>query len=533
MEIRVRKKKMSNDMSNNSYPLPKFSMLNFRTQGDMNFTESQRLNKATGKQDTFYDFQNEAGYNYKLMTPPCESRYPWLAEGGNYNKSKFAKTPSTSHIVATLLKEGGSERFQSERDDFFARLAELNKSGLDQMYDADIGGAATAARNKAKRYYKSKTPEEQEAKARENFHKSATVPLKTLEGETKVTIRCKAFNRDGNPRSVRYVQTTGGKYVEMDEVPDVYSGAVLGMVFTMRPYCMSKDKYGITYTLVPDVIIYSTGTPGGSSVPQEVIDTPMREYKFETVEGQNGKYYVNTKDTEGRRFMTRFPSNELEWNDLQSGTLGKFSGVTPATAKFTGTLKEDTANPESVAFFDYVEKFVKSGVQHCLDDDRLLTKAKAEIEDNAREMAAETGESFEETFRTMIDDIFNAPVVKRDDNDYRQVKITARQYPYDNEETPNVIPLHDADGANVTETIELRRGAKIAPVVSPSFYFLADGGFGMKFDISLRNGIRVDSNPDASASGDAVLYSMDEEPVSNKRARDDDGEESAKRARVA
>ena len=522
---------MSSSMTN--YPLPKFSMLNFRTQGDMKFAESQRLNKATGKQDTYFDFQNEAGYGYKLMTPPCESRYPHIAEGGNYNRSKFAKTPATSNILATLLKDGSSDRFKSERADFFERLAVLNKSGLDQMYDADIGGAATAARSKAARYYKSKMPEEQEVKARENFHKSAMIPLKNRDGEMQVTIKCRAYNRDGNPRSIRYVQPSGGKYNEMAEVPEVYSGAVLGMVFTMRPYCMSKDKYGITYTLVPDIIVYSTGTPGGSSIPMDVIDTPMRAYNFETVEGQNGKYYLNTKDTEGRRFTTRLPSHELEWNDLQSGTLGKFSGVTPATAKFTGTLKEDTANPESVAFFDYAEKFVKDGVQYCLDDANLLSKAKAEIEDNAREMAAETGESYESTFRTMIDDVFNAPVVKRDDNDYRQIKITQRQYPYDNEETPNVIPLKDANGANVTDTMELLRGAKIAPVVSPSFYFMPDGGFGIKFDISLRHGIRVDSNPEASASGDAVLYSMDEEPVSNKRARDADAEGDAKRVRVA
>lgn len=517
-----------------SYPLPKFSMLNFRTQGDMKLSESQRLNKATGKQDTYFDFQNVAGYGYKLMTPPCESRYPHIAEGGNYNRSKFSKTPATSNIVATLLKDGGADRFQSERDDFFAHLAELNKSGLDQMYDTDIGGAATAARNKAKRYYKSKTPEEQEEKARENFHKTAMIPLKNRDGVSQVTIKCRAYNRDGNPRDIRYVQPSGGKYTEMDDIPDVYSGAVLGMVFTMRPYCMSKDKYGITYTLVPDIIVYSTGTPGGSSIPMDVIDTPMREYRFETIEGQNGKYYVNTKDTDGRRFMTRLPSHELEWNDLQTGTLDKFPGVTTATAKFTGTLKEDTANPESVAFFDYAEKFVKEGVQHCLDDANLLSKAKAEIEENAREMSAETGETYDSTFRTMIDDVFNAPVVKRDDNDYRQIKITQRQYPYDNDTTPNIIPLHDTDGTNVTETMELRRGAKIAPVVSTSFYFMPDGGFGIKFDVSLRHGIRVDSNPGASVSSDTVLYDMEDEPVSTKRSRDeDDGTDEAKRVRVA
>lgn len=520
----------------NTYPLPKFTMLNFRTQGEMKFVENQRLSKATGKQETFYDFQNQAGYGYKLMTPPCASRYPHIAEGGNYNRSKFAKTPATSNITATLLKDGGSAKFQSERDDFFARLGELNKSGLDQMYDADIGGAATAARAKAKRYYKSKSEEEQEVKARENFHKAATVPLKVKDGEHIVAPKCRAFGRDGNPRAVRYVQAVGGRYVEMDAAPEVHSGAVLGMVFTLRPYCMSKEKYGITYTLTPDVIVYSTGTPGGGGVPTEVIDAPMRDFKFETVEGQSGKFYVNSKDTEGRRLTTRLLATELEWNDLQTGTMGKFSGVTPATAKLTGTLKEDTANAESVAMFDYWEKFVNAGIQHCLDDSNLLTKAKTEIEENAREMCAETGETYESTFRTMVEDIFRGPVAKREDTEYRQLKITQRQYPYDNDHTPNVIPLQDAEGNDVTSDMTLSRGAKIAPVVTPSFYFMPDGGFGIKLEVSLRHGIKVMSNPEAAGGGGGgVLYSMDEdEPAaaSHKRARDDDETGEAKRIRV-
>lgn len=514
------------------YSLPKFTMLNFRTQGELKFVEKQRPSKVTGKQETYYDFQNDAGYSYKLMTPPCASRYPHVAEGGNYNRSKFSKTPATSKIIATLLKDGGSEKFQSERDDFFARLVELNASGLDQMYDADIGGAATAALNKAKRYYKSKTPEEQEAKARENFHKAASTPLKMHDGEMTVEPKCAAFNRDGNPRKVRYVQPIGGQYVEMEEAPEVHSGAVLGMVFTMRPWCMSKDKYGITYSLVPDIVVYSTGTPGGSGVSMEVIDTPHRPFKFETVEAQNGKYYVNSKDTEGRRLTTRLLETELEWNDLQTGTLGKFSGVTPATAKFTGTLKEDTANSESVAMFDYWEKFVEAGVQHCLNDPNLLTKAKAEIEDNAREMCADTGETYESTFRTMVDDIFKSPIIKREDAEYRQLKITARQFPYDSEDTPNVIPMQDAHGMDVTQDITLNRGAKIAPVVTPSFYFMPDGGFGIKLEISMRHGIKVMSNPEASSGGGGVLYSMDDEAPGQKRVRDDDEASSPKRVRV-
>ena len=140
------------------YSLPRFSMLNFRTQGDITLSESQRMNKSTGKQETFQDLSNDAGYGYKLMTPPCECVWPHIAEGGNFMKSKFSKTQSTSNIMATLLKAGGSEEHQSERDDFFARMYELNKSALDQMYDKDIGGAAGAARSKAGRYYKNKTP---------------------------------------------------------------------------------------------------------------------------------------------------------------------------------------------------------------------------------------------------------------------------------------------------------------------------------------------------------------------------------------
>lgn len=510
------------------FSLPKFTMLNFRTQGAITLSESQRLNRTTNKQETFTDLSNAAGYAYKLMTPPCVAEWPHIAEGGNYMKSKFSKTQATSNIKATLVKSGGSEEHQSERDDFFARMAELNASALDQMYDKDIGGAATAARNKAKRYYKSKTPEEQEAKARESFHKVAMIPLKNVDGSEKITIKCRAFNKDGTPRAVRYIHTSGGQYVEMKETPEVYSGALLSMVFTMRPYCMSKDKYGITYTLTPDIVVYSTGTVGRSSIPMDVIETPNREYKFGTTEGKNGKHYVNVTDSENRRFTTRVPPTELEWNDLQSGTLGKFSGVTPATAKFTGTLKEDTSNPESVAMFDYYAKMVEDGVQHCLNDSNLLTKAKEELAENAKEVAADTGESYESTFRTMVDDIFNSPVVKKEDNDYRQLKVTQRQYPYDDEENPNVIPLQDAEGNIVTDTMDLQRGAKIAPVIRPSFYFMPDGGFGLKFEVSLQHGIKVHSNPAATESGGGgVLYE-----VSKRPADDSEDGRSPKRART-
>ena len=517
--------------STSDYKFPPYALLNFRTQGDLSFKETSRTNPSTKKQETFYDFNNESGWSYKIVTPPCETRYPHLRVGGDYNRSQFSKTQNTANIIANILKDGTGEQFQAERNDFFARMAELNKCGLDHMYDADIGGAATFQREKAKRYYKKKTPEEQEVKARENFHKAATIPLKTSEGTTSMKVKTRAFNRDGDAREVHYCQPNGSGYIEMSETPELHSGAIVSLAFQIRPYCMSKEKFGITYSLVPDVIVYSTGTPGGSGVSAEVIDTPNRTYQFSTVEGKNGKFYVNSKDEDGRRLLTRLATSELEWNDLQNGTLGKFSGVTKSSAKLTGTLKEDTNDPESVAMFDYWEQFAKAGVQHCLDDVNLLTKAKAEISDNAKEISAENGEPYEETYRTMIDEIFNSPVANREDNDYRQLKITQRQYPYDNEETPNVIPLQDSDGNDVTETMELRRGAKIAPIVSPSFYFMPDGGFGVKLEVSLRHGIQVHSNPEGTSSGSGVLYSFDN-VTTGKRERDSDENSESKRIRT-
>ena len=503
--------------------LPKYEKLNWRTQGAVTLKKTSRLNKATGKQETFYDLNNPQSYSYRLMTPPCVARWPHIREGGNYNVSKFATTPSSSYITVDLLKSGGFEEFADERLDFFEHLRGLNASVLDQMYDIDIGGAATAARAKAKRYYKAKTPDEQEAKAREAFHKGAMTPLKEKDGINYITVKCKAFNRDGTARAHRLVKPDGNTYVEHEPGTNINNGALLSTVFTMRTYAMNKDKYGISYSLIPDIIAYTVGSSGGGqSVPDEVVDTSNREFAFKTVESKD-KYYVNVIDSEGRRFVTRLDPTELEWNDIQTGTLDKFPGVTPSSAKLTGTLKEDTTSTASVAMFDHFAALVNKGIAHCIQDPNVLVKAKKEIAEAATEMAAETGETYESTFRTMVEDIFNSPVSKREDNDYRQLKIIQRQYPYDNETTPNVIPLFDADGNNVTQTLELARGSIIAPVVRPSFYFMPDGSAaGIKLEICLQRGIKVHSNPTAGGGGNGVLYQLkvgDTEEPSPKRMR--------------
>ena len=60
-----------------------------------------------------------------------------------------------------------------------------------------------------------------------------------------------------------------------------------------------------------------------------------------------------------------------------------------------------------MAQFDFMQKLVEEGITYVLQDDSLMTKAKEELKNAAKEMSEENGESFEDTFRTMVEDNFN------------------------------------------------------------------------------------------------------------------------------
>ena len=53
---------------------------------------------------------------------------------------------------------------------------------------------------------------------------------------------------------------------------------------------------------------------------------------------------------------------------------------------------------------------------------------------------------------------------------------------------------------------------------------MADGKFGLKLDISLKHGIRVDSNPEKSSGANTVLYAFKQ--VDSGKRKADDMEES-------
>lgn len=511
---------------------PNIQMLNFRRQSGVTLVAKQIQSRKSGKQETFYDLTNSAGFAAKYATPPCQTQYAHLRAGGNFQKSDWSQTKKDSNICTNLLKEGDEDMFVEERKDFWEHMKAVCESALQQMYDMDIAGSATAARKKAAKFYKKRSPEEIEQKALENYKKNAKIPMKTKDGVDFISLKCKAFTYDGAEQLIRFMEEKedgeGDDYEFMEEPPEIFSGSIISAIFSPRPFAMSKDNYGISFKLQPDLVVFDAGKPHGSSIPKEVINTPMRPYEFSTVKSKSGKVFVNTSDQEGRKLITRIEPTEVLFTDLKNGTLGKFTGVTPSTAKFSATLKEDPSNPDSVAQFDYLQKIVNDGISYVLQDDTLMPKAKEDLRNAAKEMSEETGESFDETYRTMVEDNFNNPIIKRDEDEHRQLKIVQRMFPYGEEEKPSVIPLQDADGNDVTDTLEIVRGSKIAPVLSVAFYFMPDGGFGMKFEISLREGIRVVTTPDIEVGPKRVLYSFKRK----SSAPSNDEEHSSKRPRI-
>lgn len=482
-----------------------FAALDYRRQSAPLLSSSQRVNKATGKQETYNDIQNDAGYTFKMVTPPCNALFPHLKEGGNFG-GKFSQTKESAKIVTNLLRNGDDTAFASDRSEYFDYLSAFNDNCLEQMYAQDIAGASTAIRAKTvKRYGKKKSPEEVEAMALKAFKKNAMVPLKSREGEQQLVIKCRAYNKDLSPRTVRYVQTVGDKYEEMSEAPEIRNGALLSVPFSVRPFAMSKDKYGLTYTLLPDIVVYSSGT-GRASASMDAIETVGRPYQFKLSEGKDDKLYLNINDEQGCAYQVRPVATEIVFSDLTgTGTLGRISGVTESNAKYTAVTKEDPNNPVSVAFFDTIEKLQNDMIDYSLASDKLLSKLKSDSAEEATEMANETGDSYDHCFRTIIVDAFNGPVSKRDEDSYRQLRFS--QNVFSKSGTKNVLPMQDSNGlTTVPETIQ--RGAMIAPVLCPSVYFMADGKFGLKLSISLEHGLRIDSNPEGKSGASGVLYRL-------------------------
>ena len=107
------------------FPLTKFNMLHYQKQSPPKFVEATRISRRTGKQETYFDIQNDAGYGFKMMTPPCNALFPHLGEGGNFG-GKFSQTKETSKIVTNLVRTGADTQFCAARSDYFNYMNQFN-----------------------------------------------------------------------------------------------------------------------------------------------------------------------------------------------------------------------------------------------------------------------------------------------------------------------------------------------------------------------------------------------------------------------
>ena len=514
-----------------SMSLTPFNRLHFRKQSDVTVTETSRQDPRTKTTRTYINVENDKGFAAKYLSPPCTAKWCHANEGGNFEKTDFSRSKDTSYINVTLKRDGDNAEHAEETRDFFTRMEEVNASVLQQLAELNPSKVFDTQLKKAQKFYKKKTPEEQRAKAMENFIKGAMVPIKVdRDGET-VEHACQGIQprhdpQDGPPLPRRR-QNGRAVYEQMPENVSLNNGALLSVPFQVSAFVMSKDKYGITYRMIPDIIVFEAGQ-GGNSIPSDVIETPMRPYVFSTGISKRGNTYVNTDDTNGVRLTTRFPPTEVLFSDLgENGTLGKF-GATETNAKFAAVLKE-APTPESKAFFDYAEKLSDDALQFLLTHPDLLVKAKEELKQTATDIATDSGEPYEECYKSLTKEMFNNPLVHSEHGDHRTLKITARAFAYraDGDPTPpkrNVLPLQDADGNDITGSTP-GRGAVIAPVCTPAFYFMPDGSTcGMRWDISLQHGIRVLSNPEGDDSDGEAVYTLKRsapttEAPESKRAR--------------
>ena len=149
---------------------PNIQMLNFRRQSAVTLVAKQSLSRRTGKQETFYDLTNSAGYPAKYATHHVKHNMHTYELEETLNEVN-GRNPRKMTICTNLLKEGSDNMFTEERRDFWEHMQGVCDSALTQMFDMDIAGTATAARKKAAKYYKKLNPEQIEQKALETFKK--------------------------------------------------------------------------------------------------------------------------------------------------------------------------------------------------------------------------------------------------------------------------------------------------------------------------------------------------------------------------
>jgi hypothetical protein len=235
------------------------------------------------------------------------------------------------------------------------------------------------------------------------------------------------------------------------------------------------------------MVLYTNGTGDmRTSGPLRDEQLKVRQYQFKGVTSKSGNYNVYVNDIAGAKYLHRTPAALTKYVDLTNGTLGKFPGVTPETAKFTATLLEDASNKE---YFDHIEAMTRDAATFLFNDPNILAEQKDNLRDTAQMAASETGQSVEETMLNLFMEQVQSPIKQGDGT--REIRCSQRMFDRDNKEQKNTFKYQDEDCDPMDNDPQVQPGCTLSLVLEPKIYVLNTGVVGVKLEIDLDNHIRV------------------------------------------
>lgn len=479
-------------------------------------------------------FQNPLGNSYQVMAPHGICKHVNLKEGGNLGAFSWCATEATATLGYVYTnapfppkegEEAESHRqriatFSQAQKDFLTFLRKIEKEGMTQLFNS-VDDIRTTFMRKAKAVMPNDTAEEKlNDMALKLMLKAAKSPIKEDNtGSFEFQVKCGAYRKQQDKFSPRPVYVYDGNNINYPEhssvgPADIKSGAILRPVFTVRLYTTPGYKtFGTTFQMENRFVILNkngTGIGGGSSSIKSESQLKQRAYQLKGVTSQRtGNYNIYVNDLNGSKYLHRTPQMRTKYCDLEDGTLGKFPGVTEATAKFTATFMEDDTSAE---YFDHVEQLVRDTATFLFNDPNVLKDAKAELRQTAKDVADETAGDVDTTMKNLFMDSIQSPIANKGDG--RELRVTQRMFQYQKDGDTNP-PVRNAfkycDGElKPLENPSLERGCTLAPILEPQVYILANGTAGIKLVIDMMHPIQVADQAGFATEGEPeTVYSAD------------------------
>jgi hypothetical protein len=467
-----------------------------------------------GKNPTAQLCNSTKQYSFEIMAPPGFCKFVRLGEGGNKGLFKWCDTEKSATLGLVYTNRAPTMRpgetaeaytqrtsgFRAEQQAFIEQLKAYHDMGFKHLYD-NVPDVKAQFTKKARAVLPKDSDDEKiNNMALKLYNKYCAThhPIKEDgSGNIEFQIKCSAYkdNKNGTftPRPVHVYEGCTGVNHHKEHATlaagDIKDGAVLSPVFAVRLYqTPGNSAFGITYMLNNrHVVAYANGTGDmRTSGPLRDEQLKIRQYAFKGVTSKAGNYNVYVNDLSGAKYLHRTPKALTKYVDLVNGTLGKFPGVTPETAKFTATLLEDATNKE---YFDHIEALTRDAATFLFNDPNILPEVKEDLRSTAQEVAAETEQTVEATMLSLFMDTVQSPIKQGDGT--REIRCSQRMFSRDNKDEKNTFKYQDEDCDPMDNDPNVEPGCQLSLVLEPKIYVLNTGVVGVKLEIDLDNYIRV------------------------------------------